>query len=72
MVLFVWLVIAAVVLGVGTLLGLMDRRARREGHVIRRASSMADVAFARRMNIRRRRPRISPTAPPTRSKYPRL
>ena len=53
MVLFVWLIIAAVVLGVGTLLGLMDLRARREGHVIRRASTMADIAFARRMNLRR-------------------
>ncbi len=70
MVLWVWLIIAAVVLGVGTLLGLMDRRARREGHVIRRASSMADIAFARRMNLRRRRSRAGATAP--RSKYPRL
>ena len=70
MVLFVWLIIAAGVLGVGTLLGLMDRRARREGHVIRRASTMADIAFARRMNLRRVRSRVGATS--SRSKYPRL
>ena len=70
MVLWVWLIIAAVVLGVGTLLGFMDRRARREGHVIRRASSMADIAFARRMNLRRARSRTRAIA--SRSKYPRL
>jgi hypothetical protein len=58
------------VLGVGTLLGLMDLRARREGHVIRRASTMADIAFARRMNLRRGRSRVGATS--SRSKYPRL
>jgi hypothetical protein len=72
MVLFVWLIIAAVVLGVGTLLGLMDRRGRRQGHVIRRASSMSAIAFYRRSNLRRPRPGGRAAAPRTRSKYPRL
>jgi hypothetical protein len=73
MVVWVWLTIAAVVLAVGTLLGLMDRRARRKGHVIRGASEIASIDFSRRMNIRRRRrPGVRPTAPRTRSKYPKL
>src|SRR5665213_1176803 len=69
MVLFVWLIIAAVVLGVGTLLGFVDRRARRQGHGIRRASTMAAIAFSRRSNLRRPRPGGRATAPRTRSKY---
>jgi hypothetical protein len=72
MVVWVWLIIAAIVLGVGTLLGLMDRRARRQGHIIRGASNMSAVASSRRANVRRRRPGVRPTAPRTRSKYPRL
>jgi hypothetical protein len=72
MVVWVWLIIAAVVLGVGALLGLMDRRGRRQGHVIRRASMMSAIASSRRTNVRRRRPGVRPTAPQTRSKYPRL
>jgi hypothetical protein len=70
MVLFVWLIIAAVVLGVGVLLWSMDRRARRKGHVIRGASSMAAIEFRRRTNIRR--PAARPTPLRTRNKYPKL
>jgi Flp pilus assembly protein TadB len=70
MVLFVWLVIAAVALAVGVLLWSMDRRARRKGHVIRGASEIAAVEFSRRTNMRR--PGVRPTAPRTRSKYPKL
>lgn len=72
MVAFVWLIIAAVVLGLGLLLWSMDRRSRRKGHTIRRASNMSAAASAGRTNIRRRRTRVSPTAPRTRSKYPKL
>jgi len=72
MVVYVWLIIAAVVLAVGTLLGLMDRRARRKGHTIRRAANMSAAARSSRTHVRRRRPGVRPTAPPTRSKYPRL
>jgi hypothetical protein len=70
MVLWVWLIIAAVLLGVGTLLGLSDRRARRKGHRIRGASDIAAAEFSRRTNVRR--PGVRPTAPRTRSKYPKL
>jgi hypothetical protein len=72
MVLWVWVIIAAVLLGIGTLLGLADRRARRKGHVIRRASTMSAIASSRRTSVRRRRPRVSPTPPQPRSKYPKL
>jgi hypothetical protein len=66
----VWLVIAGVALAVGVLLWSMDRRARRKGHVIRGASEIAAVEFSRRTNMRR--PGVRPTAPRTRSKYPKL
>jgi hypothetical protein len=72
MVVWVWVIIAAVLLGIGTLLGLSDRHARRKGHVIRGASEMAAIEFSRRTNMRRRRPGVRPTAPRTRSKYPKL
>lgn len=62
MLLWVWLIIAAVVLGLGTLLGLMDRRGRRQGHVIRRPSEVSAMESASRRNIRRTRPRVSPVA----------
>jgi len=68
----VWIIIAVVVVGIGTLLGLADRRARRKGHLIRRASTMSAIASSRRTNVRRRRPRVGPTAPPTGNKYPKL
>jgi hypothetical protein len=69
-VLMVWLIIGAVVLAVGTLLGLSDRRARRKGHVIRGASDIAAREFSRRTNIRR--PGVRPTPLRTKSKYPKL
>ncbi|HWF42934.1 MAG TPA: hypothetical protein VN683_12680 [Acidothermaceae bacterium] len=70
MVIFVWLVIAAVVLGVGALLWSMDRRARRKGHRIRGASGIASAEFSRRTNMRR--PGVRPTPLRTKSKYPKL
>jgi hypothetical protein len=72
MVVWVWVIIAAIVVAIGTLLGLADRRARRKGHVIRRASTMAAIASSRRTNVRRRRPGVRPTAPRTKSRYPKL
>jgi hypothetical protein len=72
MVALVWIIIAAVVLVVGTLLGLMDRRGRRQGHTIRRASDIAVVEWNSRNNVRRRRPRVAPAPPQTRNKYPKL
>jgi hypothetical protein len=71
MVVWVWIITAAVVLGVGTLLGLADRRARRKGHVIRGAADIAAAEFSRRTNVRRR-PGVRPTAPRTKSRYPKL
>lgn len=41
MVAFVWLGIAAVVLGVGVLLASTDRRSRRKGHVLRGSSRIS-------------------------------
>jgi hypothetical protein len=70
MVVWVWLIIAAVVVGIGTLLGLADRRARRKGHRIRGASEISATQFSRRTNLRR--PGVRPTPPRTRSKYPKL
>jgi hypothetical protein len=70
MVLWVWVIIAAVVLGVGVLLWSMDRRARRKGHVIRGASEIASIEFSRRTNIRR--PGVRPTPLRTKNKYPKL
>ena len=70
MVVWVWLIIGAVVLGVGTLLGLMDRRGRRKGHRIRGASDIAATEFSRRTNVRR--PGVRPTPLRTKSKYPKL
>jgi hypothetical protein len=68
----VWLIIAAVVIAVGTLLGLMDRSARRKGHVVRRAANIAAIERSRRTNVRRGRPRSSPTPPSAGKKYPKL
>jgi hypothetical protein len=41
MVVFGWLIIAAVVLGVGLLLASVDRRSRRKGHMLRGSSKMS-------------------------------
>jgi len=41
MVAFVWLGIAAVVLGVGVLLWSMDRRSHRKGHILRGSSRIS-------------------------------
>ena len=41
MVVWVWVIIAAVVLGVGLLLRSMDRRSRRKGHVLRGSSKIS-------------------------------
>jgi hypothetical protein len=70
MVLLVWLIIAAVVLGVGGLLWSMDRRGRRKGHRIRGASDIASMEFSRRTNMRR--PGVRPTPLRTKNKYPKL
>ena len=52
MVLFVWLVIAAAVLGVGLLLWSMDRRSRRKGHVLRTSSKISASLFDAFANAR--------------------
>ena len=70
MVAVVWLIIGAVVLGVGFLLWSMDRRARRKGHRIRGASDIAAREFSRRTNVRR--PGVRPTPLRTKSRYPKL
>ena len=41
MVVWVWLIIGAVVVGVGLLLASMDRRSRRKGHVLRGSSRIS-------------------------------
>jgi hypothetical protein len=51
-VIFVWLVIAAVVLGAGVLLWSMDRRSRRNGHVLRGSSKISASLFDTNANAR--------------------
>jgi hypothetical protein len=52
MVLYVWLIIAAIVVGVGVLLWSMDRRSRRKGHVLRTSSKISTSLFDRNANAR--------------------
>jgi hypothetical protein len=52
MVVYVWLVIAAVVLGAGVLLASMDRRSRRKGHVLRGSSKISASLFDTNANAR--------------------
>jgi hypothetical protein len=52
MVAFVWLVIAAVVLGAGVLLAAMDRRSRSNGHVLRGSSKISASLFDTSANAR--------------------
>ena len=52
MVVFVWIVIAAVVLGVGALLASMDRRSRRNRHVLRGSSKISASLFDTSANAR--------------------
>ncbi len=52
MVVFVWLVIAAIVLGVGVSLAAMDRRSRRNGHVLRGSSNISASLFDTNANAR--------------------
>lgn len=70
MVVWVWIIIAVVVLSIGTLLGLSDRRARRKGHRIRSASGIGAAQFSRRTSMRR--PGVRPTPARTKSRYPKL
>jgi hypothetical protein len=51
-VVFIWLVIAVVVLGVGVLLAAMDRRSRRNGHVLRGSSKISASLFDTNANAR--------------------
>ena len=52
MVVLVWVLIAAVVLGVGVLLWSMDRRSRRNGHVLRGSSKISASLFDTNANAR--------------------
>jgi hypothetical protein len=51
-VVLVWLAIVAVVLGVGALLAAMDRRSRRNGHVLRGSSNISATLFDTNANAR--------------------
>jgi hypothetical protein len=52
MVVWVWLIIAAVVLGLGVLLWSMDRRSRRKGHVLRTSATMSASLLDTNANAR--------------------
>ncbi|HZV24867.1 MAG TPA: hypothetical protein VFG00_01130 [Acidothermaceae bacterium] len=52
MVAFGWLVVAAVTLGVGVLPASMDRRSRRNGHVLRGSSKISAALVDTTANAR--------------------
>jgi hypothetical protein len=49
---FVWLLIAAVLLGVGVLLWSMDRRSRQKGHLLRTSADMSASLLDTNANAR--------------------
>ncbi|HEY3926411.1 MAG TPA: hypothetical protein VGL75_17755 [Acidothermaceae bacterium] len=52
MVVWVWVIIVAGVLGVGLLLRSMDRRSRRKGHVVRGSSKISTSVRDRNADAR--------------------